>query len=194
MNLKKMSDNLLLENIKELVKKESKITAEIITHLEEVDRRKLFSELKYKSLFDYSVMELGYSEDQAYRRVNAMRLSRKIPEVKKKIDDGELSLTNVNLLSGFFKELDLQTTEKSSVIEKVSNKSKRECQNILMGIREDKGMASPPKKDIVKNESSNTVRLSVTISKETMKKIEQIKGIFAHQNLIYDDRQNRYSC
>ena len=128
-------------------------------------------------------MELGYSEDQTYRRVNAMRLSRKVPEVKEKIDDGKLSLTNANLLSGFFNELDFQTTEQSEIIEKVSNKSKRECQNILMGIREDKGMASPPKKDIIKNESSNTVRLSVTISKETMKKIEQIKGIFAHQNL-----------
>ena len=183
MNLKKISDNLLLENIKELVKKELKITAEIITHLEEVDRRKLFSDLKYRSLFDYSVMELGYSEDQAYRRINAMRLSRKIPEVKEKIDCGELNLTNVNLLSGFFKELDLQATEKSSVIEKVSNKSKRECQNILMEIREDKGVPAPIKKCVVKNESTQTVRLSVSISKKTMEKIEQIKGMFAHQNL-----------
>ena len=56
-------------------------------------------------------------------------------------------------------------------------------ENLAVKIREDKGIAPPAKKSVIKNESSNTVRLSVTISKETMEKIEQIKGIFAHQNL-----------
>ena len=89
MNLKRLTDSKRLNEIKKLVNDESKITGAIITHLEEVERRKLYSDLKYSSLFDYCVKELRYSEDQAYRRINAMRVSKKVPIIKEKIDSGK---------------------------------------------------------------------------------------------------------
>jgi hypothetical protein len=87
------------------VTKEREILAQVISHLDEIDRRKLFSDLKYSSIYQYCMKELGHTEDQAYRRVSALRLSRKGPLVKDKIEEGTLPLTNANLLSGFFKEV-----------------------------------------------------------------------------------------
>ena len=87
MNLANLSDQIILKNTKNLVIQEKKLTANIIDHLQIIEQRKLYCDLKYKSLFDYAVNELAYSEDQAYRRLSAMRLSRKVPAVKEKISN-----------------------------------------------------------------------------------------------------------
>jgi len=113
---KNLSDKTILQNTKNLVMQEKKLSAKIIDHLQIIEQRKLYCDLKYKSLFDYAVKELAYSEDQAYRRISAMRLSRKVPAAKEKIDSGEMSLTNANLLSGFFKDVPLPAKEEKSAI------------------------------------------------------------------------------
>ena len=74
MILKNLSDSVILQNTKNLVIQEKKLTANIIDHLQIIEQRKLYCDLKYKSLFDYAVKELLYSEDQAYRRISAVRL------------------------------------------------------------------------------------------------------------------------
>ena len=42
-----LSDNDLLKNTKKLVGEEQKIIAKVIVHLEEIERRKLYTDLKY---------------------------------------------------------------------------------------------------------------------------------------------------
>ena len=183
MNLSNLTDSKLLLTTKKIVKEELQLTARIIDHLAEIERRKLYSDLKFRSLFDYCVRELGYSEDQAARRINALKLSRKVPMAKEKIDSGELSLTNANLISSFFNEVASSKLEQEKVLELTSKKSKRECQNILHELKREKGIAAGPKRTVIKNESSDTVRLNISISKKTMEKIEKIRGIHGHKNL-----------
>ena len=65
----------LLKNVKITVLNERKMSAQVIELLEEVERRKLYSDLKYKNLFDYCVKELGYSENQAWRRIILITLN-----------------------------------------------------------------------------------------------------------------------
>ncbi len=183
MDLNDLTDSKLLMTTKKIVKEELQLTALIIDHLAEIERRKLYSDLKFRSLFDYCVRELGYSEDQAARRINALKLSRKVPMAKEKIDSGELSLTNANLISSFFNEVASNKSEQEKVVKLASKKSKRECQNILHELKREKGIADSPKRTVIKNESSDTVRLNISISKKTMEKIEKIRGIHGHQNL-----------
>jgi len=183
MNLKNLSDRTILNNTKDLVIQEKKLTANIIDHLQIIEQRKLYCDLKYKSLFDYAVGELSYSEDQAYRRLSAMRLSRKVPAAKEKIDNGELSLTNANLLSGFFKDVPLPPKEEKLLVEKISNTTKAECQNILADLKSEKGIAPKPKKPKINHEGSQSVRLHLSLPKFTMEKITELKGLFAHQQL-----------
>ena len=55
MNLTQISDQSLLSETKRLTQCERKITAQILHHLREVERRRLFSDCGCSSLFDYAV-------------------------------------------------------------------------------------------------------------------------------------------
>src|SRR5262245_32671873 len=103
MQLNGLSDQDLLSKIKSLVARERELLGEILHHLREVERRRLFSDLKYKSLFEYAVKELRYSEDQAYRRINAMRLIKELPQIEEKVVSGSLSLSALSAAGSLFK-------------------------------------------------------------------------------------------
>jgi len=85
----------------------------------------------YSSLFSYCVAHLKYSEAQASVRVNAVRLIKVLPKVKKIIDSGKMNLTVASTLQRFFKDNNTPTREKEKVIKEVIGKSTRETQKIL---------------------------------------------------------------
>src|SRR5690606_2316204 len=67
---------------------------EILKHLNEIDRRKLYLERGYSSLWAYCTEELNYSEAAAQRRIEAMR-ALEIPELEEKIESGKLTLSSI---------------------------------------------------------------------------------------------------
>jgi hypothetical protein len=80
---------------------EKRATLVLLEFLAEVDARHLYSERGYSSLFEYVHRELGYSESQASERVSAMRLMRKFPHVKVKIEQHALTLTSAARFASF---------------------------------------------------------------------------------------------
>ena len=94
MNLKHLTDKTLLNDLKMLVANERIFLTKILHHLWEVESRKLYSDLGYPTLFEYAKRELGYSEAAAGRRIQAARLIKQNPQVEKKIESGEISLSN----------------------------------------------------------------------------------------------------
>jgi len=103
MKLNHLSDQALLQKTLLLVKKEKEILSEILLHLQEVHKRRLYCELGFGSLFQYCVKHLGYSEDQTYRRINALKLVKEIPSVQEQIASGELSLSTLSVAQSLFK-------------------------------------------------------------------------------------------
>jgi len=97
MNLQHLSDESLDQQTFESVKAETESTLRVLHHLREVDKRRLFSKLQFRSLLDYAENRLGYPYDQAWRRIEAMRLLREMPEIETKIADGTLNLTNIGV-------------------------------------------------------------------------------------------------
>ncbi len=73
MDLRNLKDQELLLRIESLVQKEREVLGEILHHLREIERRRLFSDLGYQSLFEYAVKKLGYADDQAALAVQAGR-------------------------------------------------------------------------------------------------------------------------
>ena len=65
MRLEKVSDEQLLDDTKILVAQERKLLTQVLYHLLEIERRRLFSSLKCSSLFVYCMTVLKYSEAQA---------------------------------------------------------------------------------------------------------------------------------
>ena len=147
MNLKHLTDKALLLDTKKLVDFERKLTTEILHHLREIEKRRLYSDLRFSSMYDYCVRELGYSEGTAYRRITAARLLNELPELEVKLNNGSLNLTNIATLVQFFKDEDIvDAPQKRKIIAKVEGLTRRETELKLMQL----SVTSPePKKEAI---------------------------------------------
>lgn len=136
MKLSHLTDeNLDLATVK-LVSTERELLTEILHHLREVEHRRLFSKFGMSSLFDYAIKRLGYSEDQAFRRISAMRLLKELPALETKIETGALTLTHLAKAQTLFRQekkagVNRSIEQKLSVLTKIENQSKRTAEKIL---------------------------------------------------------------
>ncbi|MGE3758620.1 MAG: HNH endonuclease [Pseudobdellovibrionaceae bacterium] len=184
MNLKKIESQLLMEQTDDLVTQERDILTNLLHQFREIERRRLFSFYKYKSLHDMLVKRYGFSGDEAYRRIVAMKMLKELPEIEEKINSGEISLTHINLAQSLFRQeekLDnvMDREEKLSVIEKISNTTTREASKITLS------MSSAPelmKPDTIKVASEHRIELRLNAPSELEDKIKKLKGILAHEN------------
>jgi len=172
-DLKNLRDQDLLTQTKQLVQQERKVLTEVLCHLKEVERRRLYSDLGYPSLFRYAVAELKYSEGQAGRRINAIRLIKEIPEIEAKIRSGKLSLTNVSQAQSFFREQRHDTEQKREVLAKLENKSAREGQRELLKLQPE----APLPKERERRVSETHSELRFCVSNELREKIEKFRSL-----------------
>jgi len=170
--IKKLSDQELLAKIQNLVNVERMTLEKILEHLQEIQRRRLYADLGYSSLFKYLVKELGYSEAAAARRIGALKLVNKVPEAKFMIASGELNLTVASQAYQYTKEKNKNDVRK--VLDKVRNKTKNEAslEFSKMGLR-----GTAEKQEYKKPISDKRTRIHVNISNETLKKLEKIKAL-----------------
>jgi hypothetical protein len=101
--MKHLSDLQLLEKARALVQEERKITLEVLEYLAEIETRKLYLSPPCTSLFEYCVSVLGYTESSAMRRIDAMRLLKKVPEVAEQVAAGTLKLSQLAQVQTFLK-------------------------------------------------------------------------------------------
>lgn len=165
MRLNHLTDETLLKDTSSLVDQERKINIQILWHLREIDRRKLFVEVKCNSLFDYCVRILKYSESQASRRVSGTRLLTALPEISSSIEDGKLNLTQLNQASFFFRDENItKASEKAEILKKIENRTTRETERILHEHR---------KEAVSRN-------VFLVVKEETKKKLDKIRDLKAH--------------
>src|SRR6185295_15835970 len=124
--LSSVSDSDLLSRMRGLVLAERAATAEVVEHLMEIDRRKLYLDQACSSLYRYCMERLGYSEDEALRRVRVARLTRKLPRVLEELRSGALHLTGLFLLSGYLTEQNAET-----LLAEARGQSRRELEKLL---------------------------------------------------------------
>lgn len=98
----KLSDADLLRRVTVLARRDRHVTVELIAHLAELDRRKLYRELGYGSLFSYCTEALGLSEHATFNRIEAARASRSYPAILDRLADGGANLSTVRLLVPHF--------------------------------------------------------------------------------------------
>jgi hypothetical protein len=171
MKLSHVTDKILLIDTKTLVTSERGLTTKVLHHLKEIDRRKLYSDLKYSSLFDYCLRELGYSEASAQRRIVAARILAEIPEIEKKLDEGLLTLTNISQVNQFFK--DSNSNEKRKILKEIEGLTKKECEKKLFKLSGKKLPARETKKRI----SEDKIQVAVVLSDETIKVLDKLKAL-----------------
>ena len=181
--LKQISDRALLENIQALVKTERLTLEQILEHLEEIQRRRLYADLGYSSLFKYLVKELKYSEGAAARRISALHLIRKVPSAKRMIAAGELNLTVASQAQQFTKQKDAAETR--SVLNLVKGKTKDEATLALLELAPSGTAAESLDSRSLKhknNERKDRVtptetRIHLTVSNKALDKLAKLKAM-----------------
>jgi 5-methylcytosine-specific restriction endonuclease McrA len=128
-SLSHLTDSALHQDFFQLAQSEREILSQVLLHIREVDRRKLFAALGFASLFDYLTRGLKYSEGSAQRRISAARLSSTVPVVIELIETGDLTLAQTSLIQTQAKAETSQMKEK--MIAEIKGKNFRESEKIV---------------------------------------------------------------
>jgi hypothetical protein len=122
----RLSDADLLRNVVFLAGREREATVELVAHLAELDARRLYLGEGFGSLFSYCTGALRLAEHAAYNRIEAARVSRRLPAILDLLADGSLNLSTVRLLAPH-----LRPDNFESLVSTARGKSKREVEALV---------------------------------------------------------------
>jgi|GEM_PF-1186752 len=170
--LKSFSNSQLHEETLKAAAREKSATLTLLEHLAEVDRRRLYSELSYQSLWEYTHKALHYSESQASERVSAMRLMVKVPELKSELQAGSLNLTAVSKLAYHVKREKLEVKDTVELLAAIKDQPIKQVERILA-----KESTQPARPDFVRIVTPKTTRISIEVDLEFMELLNRAKEL-----------------
>jgi hypothetical protein len=124
--LSRVTDQELLASLSNAVGVERKAMAEVIARLAEVDRRRLYLAEACSSLHAFCVQRLGYSENEAQKRIHVARLYQRLPQVLDELENGTIHLTGLFVLAGHLTE-----SNADALLAEARRKTRREIDAIL---------------------------------------------------------------
>ncbi|MCE3013281.1 MAG: hypothetical protein LW878_09475, partial [Proteobacteria bacterium] len=181
-----LSNDNLITAVRSLVKEERRITREVLDHINEVARRRLYADLGFSSIFDWLVKDLGYSESAAYRRMQAARILQAVPEAGGKLESGALGLTMLSKVQTLIRADEkrsgqkMSIQEKSEILTKVESCSGREVE-FRLAQHFPEVAAAPNEK--VRAISEDQVSMQVTFTRVQFEKLKRIQELLSHTHL-----------
>jgi hypothetical protein len=128
-SLAHLSDDAVMHRLTELVSQSRRAESDLVAHLAEVDRRRLFAKVAVPSLFAYCTEVLHFSEAEAYLRIAAARASREHPALLAMLADGRLHLTGVAKLAPH-----LTPANRDELLAKATHRSKRQIEILIAAL------------------------------------------------------------
>jgi 5-methylcytosine-specific restriction endonuclease McrA len=125
-SVERLTDAELLAGTRRLVGRSNQLLAELLAHLGEVEARGIHRSRACSSLYTYCIYELRFSEDEAFRRVAAARLTRRFPALLDAVSAGELHLTGLLMLGPHLSESNLV-----EVLARAKHRTKRELARLV---------------------------------------------------------------
>jgi len=182
--IQNLKDSVLLGKVEDLAHEERRVTAELLEHLREVDRRKLYCDKKCSSLFEFCTTILKYSDSSAQRRVEAVRLMWVLPEVKEKVQSGVLSLSTVSKAQSFFRKESkalgaIATEQKREILKSLEGLSSRQAERKLLS------QSSQPEihfQEKVRSVTETHTKVEVLFNQEQLSAFEKVRGLLAHSH------------
>lgn len=173
-----MTNQELQQKLAKLVKEERKITQEILALIQLALERRVYLELGYPSCFEWLVKGFGYSNAAAYRRIEAARLLKTLPEAREKLESGELNLSVLAKAQSHFRAEEREgraptTEEKREVVKQLEGKSQTEAEEVLL---ESFPRALP--REVKKVAAPDTLRLSVNLPAQ---KLQRVRELLSHK-------------
>src|SRR5262245_4806002 len=121
-----LSDAELVARLPSLVQAERGATLEVIEHLVEMERRRLYLAQATSSLYRYCIDRLGYAEDAALKRHRVARLALRLPEALEELRAGTMHLTGLFLLSPYLTE-----DNAAALLSEARGKSRRQIEELI---------------------------------------------------------------
>lgn len=125
-SLEDLADDTLLDGLHALVEHDQITTADLLAHIGEIARRRLYSPMGYPSMQAYCVKVLHLSEDAASKRVQVARKGWLFPQIFEAIAAGCVHLSGMKLLVPFIDEENVD-----ELIAAATHRSKREIELLL---------------------------------------------------------------
>ncbi len=91
-----MTNRELARELGKLVSEERRITHEILKLINSAFERRAYLEHGFSSMFEWLVSGFGYSHSAAFRRIEAARLIKSVPDAAEKLQSGELNLSTLS--------------------------------------------------------------------------------------------------
>jgi 5-methylcytosine-specific restriction endonuclease McrA len=183
-NVQSLNDSDLLRRARELALEERRAGIALLHHLREIERRRLYSG-SHGSLHEYLVRGLGYSDGAANRRISAMRLMARVPEVEEKLRTGALTLSTASQVQHFIsaeKRLSgsiTPTSELQLLVKQIEGKSSRETE-ALLAARSPRVAAALRERP--RSIDGQSVQVNVVIGPELQAKLRRLRDRLAHRN------------
>ncbi|WP_146651478.1 HNH endonuclease [Labilithrix luteola] len=121
-----LSNEAILVDLRSFVGVERQSLARMIVYLVEIEERRLHLELACSSMFDFCTRRLGFSEGEAFRRLTAARLVRRLPVLLDAIASGQIHLSSLVLLRDALTEENVD-----EIVAAASGKTKREVEELV---------------------------------------------------------------
>ena len=128
-SLTSLSDDELLRHVSDLIQKSRRDEADIVSHIGEIDSRRLYAREACSSMFAYCTEVLHLSEAEAYLRIAAARASREHPLLLTMLADGRLHLTAIAKLAPH-----LTAENREVLLERAAHRSRRQVEELVAEI------------------------------------------------------------
>jgi hypothetical protein len=164
----------IVEKAKVFVAKEREATGEVLKLLRVIEDRKIYAELGFPSLWEFSTKYLGYDEGQTYRRIAAMKLIKNNPQVEKKIESGKMSLTTAARVHTFIKKTKIA---KEVVLRKIEGQSTREVERTLLELAPDQ-----VRPEQVRAVTKEHTEIRIVANNEHKGLLDKLRALRSHKN------------
>jgi hypothetical protein len=125
-SLKSLRDEELLRRLSQLVRESRGVEADVVAHVGEVERRRLYAQEACSSMFEYCRRVLCLRENEAYLRITVARAARENPALLDMLRDGRLHLSGIARLAP---HLTRQNSE--TLLRRASGMSHREIRELV---------------------------------------------------------------
>ncbi|HEU5076015.1 MAG TPA: HNH endonuclease signature motif containing protein [Polyangiaceae bacterium] len=124
--LESLKDQVLLSQFADLVRQDREGNANLLRHIDTIDRRRLWARLGHPSLFDFLVTRYHMSESTAGKRIGAARAARSLPVLFGMVARGEIHLSGIHRLKAH-----LTSENHAAVLAAAKHKTMRQIDELV---------------------------------------------------------------
>ena len=182
MNLKSLSNEVLMASARTERKVERESTTAMLRYMMEIDARKLYLE-GAGTLCSFVMDEFGYTINEAMPRIRAMELMREVPALEKQIDDGTMSVSVASKAQTYFRvaakeQRPVSKSAKAAIMTELTGNSLAKAEKTLATHFPETEIQA----DKIKATSADGYEYKFLADNELHEKFEHLKDILAHQN------------